>query len=237
MTTTHYFLELSLPAPDIRSSLDFYRRLGFAELETGDVRSYYYAVVSDGKIALGLHGSGPEQPAVAFVRRNLAAHVQELEEDGIRFAFRELGFDRFHEVGFYSPDGHLVRMMEARTFSGAPRDNPPASIIGQIAEISLRSRDFESAIRFWTRRGFIVDADDGAYDKLGHVSLIAPGIVIGLHDNLRWTEPVLRFLPANLPAVTDVLGQKGIAAQVTDDGIMVTAPEGTRLLIAENAGP
>jgi hypothetical protein len=173
---------------------------------------------------------------MAFVRRNLAAHVRELEEHGIRFAFRELGVDRFHEVGFYSPDGHLVRMMEARTFSGVPRENPPDSIIGQIAEISLRTRQFEAAIGFWAKRGFIVDADDEAYDIPGHVSLIAPGIIIGLRDKLRWTEPVLRFLPANLPSVTDLLEEKGISAQATDEGIMVMAPEGTRLILAENAG-
>lgn len=234
MTVTDHFLELSIPTGDIQASLDFYRRLGFTELEAGEVRSYYYAVVTDGKIALGLHGAGPEEPAIAFVRQNLAEHARDLEELGIRFAFQELGSDRFHEVGFYSPDGHLVRLMEARTFSPGARDKPPASIVGQVSEISLRSHDFESTIRFWMSRGFIVDADDGAYGELGHISMIAPGLVLGLRDNVSWREPSLRFRPASMVSLIDHLEQKGIPTTPTNDGLMVIAPEGTRLILVES---
>jgi len=233
MTTTDHFLELSIPTDDIQASLNFYRRLGFVELEAGEIRSYYYAVVTDGKIALGLHGSGPEEPAIAFVRQNLADHVQDLEESGIQFAFQELGFERFHEVGFYSPDGHLVRMMEARTFSPAIQDKPPASIIGQVSEISLRSRNFERAIGFWSNRGFIVDADDATYDNLGHVPMIAPGLIIGLRDDLRWPDPTLRFEASSIASVFDQLEQRGIPATPTGDDLMIRAPEGTRLMLID----
>lgn len=235
MTTADYFLELSIPTDDIQASLDFYRRLGFAELESGEVRSYYYAVVTDGKINLGLHGAGPEEPAIAFVRQNLAEHVQLLEDSGVEFIFRELGFERFHEVGFYSPDGHLLRMMEARTFSPAAQDVRPAPVVGQMAEISLRSRDVENSIRFWQQRGFIVDADEDACAGLGHVPLIAPGITIGIRDDLRWAEPVLRFEPASLKQVEAELDLKGIRVSPISEGVVITAPEGTRLLLVESA--
>lgn len=237
MTTAGHFLELSIPTGDIQASLDFYRRLGFAEIETGEIRSYYYAVVTDGKIAIGLHGSGPEEPAIAFVRQNLAGHVHDLEEAGINLIFQELGFERFHEVGFYSPDGHLVRMMEARTFSPAGPETSPAPTIGQLAEISLRSRDFERSISFWQQRGFIVDADDDTPGDIGHVPMIAPGISIGLRDDLRWPEPALRFEAKNIAPIIDELDQKGISVMRIGDGVVVTAPEGTRLMLIENAAP
>lgn len=232
MTTADHFLELSIPTTDIQESLDFYRRLGFAELETGDIRSYYYAVVTDGKIAVGLHGSGPEEPAVAFVHQDLARHVQDLEERGVRLAFRELGQEQFHEVGFYSPDGHLLRMMEARTFSPPGPDDIAASIVGQSSEISLRSREPETAIVFWKDRGFIVDADESDRES-DHVPLIAPGISIGLRNDLRWPEPVLRFESTDIPDIIDTLENKGIAHSPVGNGVLVTAPEGTRLLIVD----
>lgn len=235
MTTADHFLELSIPTGDIQESLDFYRRLGFAELETGDIRSYYYAVVTDGKIAIGLHGSGPEEPAIAFVRQNLAEHVQDLEDSGIDLVFQELGFERFNEVGFYSPDGHFVRMMEARTFSPAGHDTDSAPTIGHISEISLRSRHFESSVGFWQKRGFIVDADDDAYASLGHLPMLAPGVTIGLRDDLRWPEPTLRFEQEHLASVLDDLEKKGIHLSPTGDGVVITAPEGTRLMLVECA--
>jgi catechol 2,3-dioxygenase-like lactoylglutathione lyase family enzyme len=234
MTTADHFLELSIPTRDVQESLAFYRLLGFGELETGEIRTYYYAVVTDGKIALGLHGSGPEEPAIAFVRPNLADHLQDPDGSGLQFLFQELGVDRFHEVGFYSPDGQLVRMMEARTFSPAGQDSRVMPVIGQTSEISFRTRDFPTAIAFWEERGFVVDADDDDYAGRGHVRLLAPGITIGLRDNLRWTEPTLRFEPDNTAAVIECLKQKGIEPRPTGDGFVITAPEGTRLVLIEN---
>lgn len=235
MTTVDHFLELSIPTSDIQASLDFYRQLGFTELETGDIRSYYYAVVTDGKIAIGLHGSGPEDPAIAFVQQNLAEHARDLEDNGINLVFQELGFEHFNEIGFYSPDGHLVRLMEARTFSSAGQDYGSAPAIGTMAEISLRSRHIESSVGFWRNRGFIVDADDGAVIDAGHVQIIAPGITIGLRDDLRWPEPTLRFEPGDIASIVNNLENQGIQFSQSGDGAVITAPEGTRLMLVDNA--
>jgi len=45
----------SLSTPDIQASLDFYLGLGFTSAEVGDAWSHPYAVVTDGRICLGLH--------------------------------------------------------------------------------------------------------------------------------------------------------------------------------------
>ena len=49
------FLEFSVATPDIRASLDFYTDLGFSSAEVGDAWPHPYAVVTDGRICLGLH--------------------------------------------------------------------------------------------------------------------------------------------------------------------------------------
>jgi len=51
------FLEFSLATPDIRASLDFYTGLGFSSADVGDAWPHPYAVVTDGRICLGLNKS------------------------------------------------------------------------------------------------------------------------------------------------------------------------------------
>ena len=67
------FLELSVPTDDIQASLEFYQRLGFTELTVNDIRTHYYAVVTDGRIAIGLHAGGFDEPALSFVVEGAAA--------------------------------------------------------------------------------------------------------------------------------------------------------------------
>ena len=70
------FHELTLPTPDIRASVEFYERLGFWQAETGDAWSHPYGVVTDGRIALGLHGGAarPQALTLALALAPLATH-------------------------------------------------------------------------------------------------------------------------------------------------------------------
>ena len=49
------FLEVSVHAPDILESLAFYERLGFTQAPVGETWSHPYAVVTDGRLFIGLH--------------------------------------------------------------------------------------------------------------------------------------------------------------------------------------
>ena len=49
------FLEISIHAPDIKASYEFYEGLGFRSVDVGEIWSHPYAVLSDGAIFLGLH--------------------------------------------------------------------------------------------------------------------------------------------------------------------------------------
>ncbi len=51
------FHELSIATADIRASLDFYESLGFWQAPTGDAWHHPYAVVTDGRVVLGLHAA------------------------------------------------------------------------------------------------------------------------------------------------------------------------------------
>ena len=66
------FLEFSVRTPDILESLAFYKALGFTELESGDIWSHKYVVVSDGILNIGLHDREFSAPAVTFVHHDVA---------------------------------------------------------------------------------------------------------------------------------------------------------------------
>lgn len=223
------FLEISVPTGNILRSLAFYRALGFAELATGDIRSWHYAVVTDGSIALGLHGAGIAEPALAFVRPNLARQVRALEAAGHEFEFQRLGAEQFHEAGLRGPDGHLILMMEARTFSPGDAADGVVPVIGCCREVSLGCTDPEATRGFFECAGFLpADAS-----QTGVTWLDTPGLRLGLRA--AGVALSLRFSHGDLPNVMRQLSEIDIRPVRGPDGPVLQAPEGTRLLIGDTA--
>jgi catechol 2,3-dioxygenase-like lactoylglutathione lyase family enzyme len=221
------FLELITPTHDIRESLEFYTRLGFVEVTVGDVRSHHYAVVTDGHTAVGLHGGSFTEHALSFIHSDLADHARQLADQGTRFAFQRLSQDDFNEIGIRSPDRHLLVLMEAATFVRTQIHDAARPIPGRIKEISLRCADLAHSMEFWEQAGCITDeVPDG--DTL---RVYATGITLGLRKDTRWHEPVLRFEPTDSGPVIDRLQRLNTVTEPVPEGFVVTAPEGTRLLI------
>jgi hypothetical protein len=222
------FLELSIPVRDIRRSLAFYHALGFVELTAGDIRTWHYAVVTDGTIVLGLHAAAITEPSLAFVRPNLERQVQAMELAGHRFEFRRLGADEFHEAGLRSPDGHMILMLEARTFSPGTDSGSTSSIIGHCTEVSLGCVEPETTRQFFETAGFLPAPTAGSRPD---VCLEAPGIRIGLRSPS--SRQTLRFAPDDMTTALERLAAAGIEPVRAPEGVSIDTPEGLRLLLAK----
>ncbi len=223
------FLEVSLPTGDILRSLEFYKALGFAELTTGDIRSWHYAVVTDGHITIGLHAGGIEEPALSFVRPNLARQVRALEASGHQFEFRRLGSEEFNEAGLRSPDDHLILMMEARTFSPG-EDGASRSLIGHCTEVTLACADTAVTRAFFENAGFLPEEEQDP-DVL---RLQTPGITLGLREVGRSPALALRFSGVSRRALQS-LDTRGLTPARAPEGRVLKAPEGTRLVLPQEA--
>lgn len=233
------FLEFSLATPDIRASLDFYTKLGFSQAEVGDAWPHPYAVVTDGRICLGLHQGALDVPAMTFVKPGLLKHLETLEKLGLEFQFRHLGNDVFNEIGWLDPGGLLVRLIEARTFS--PNKGLDTSRCGYFLEIALPAPSPAAAKANWERFGFvgIDETDDGP----PHVSCTSDTIDVGLYDPAHLRRPTLRFEVDDVKETLKRLAEAGIE---TADAVpppmrqmpaaLMIAPEGTPLLLTEAAG-
>lgn len=222
------FLELSLPAADVRKSLEWYRELGFIELSTNEVRSYPYAVICDGEFCIGLHAE-LDAPGMTFVRPNLSAYVRSCENAGQAFDQISLGVDDFHEAWQTDPDGLQAILVEARSFSSGHAEET-AGLAGRLASVVLPCIKVDDSLAFWQRFGFIaVESDDHE-----HAELHAPGMIIELHSGTR--NMVLRFLPDDYDATVASLNATHELKMFREDdlkGVELTAPEGTRLQLLQ----
>ena len=230
------FLEFSLATPDIQASLDFYLGLGFSAAEVGDAWSHPYAVVTDGRICLGLHQQAMLAPSLTFVKPDLLKHLDGLERKGIEFEFRRLGNDTFNEVGWFDPSGQLVRLIEARTFSPSKRLAKDTSRCGYFLEIAVPTPDRELAKTYWEEFGFV--GMDESEDRLPHISCTSDFIDVGLYHPADLRRATLRFEVDNVGSTLAHLADKGIVpdgeippALRSVPAAVLVAPEGTPILM------
>jgi catechol 2,3-dioxygenase-like lactoylglutathione lyase family enzyme len=229
------FLEYSIPTADIRASLDFYVKLGFSQAQVGETWSHPYAVVTDGRLHLGLHQLDTAVPALTFVKPDVLGQLDALESRGVVFEYRKLGNDVFNEVGWLDPSGHLIRLIEARTFS--PAKNPRASRCGYFIEIALPVPDRELAKQYWEELGFVgLEEPDAA---LPHISCTSDSIDIGLYDSAQLRAPTLMFETDEFKESLARLAEVGItpsgpvpAPLRHQPAAALATPEGTPILLA-----
>lgn len=229
------FLEVSVHAPDVPASLAFYESLGFVQAATGDTWSYPYAVVTDGRLFIGLHQHRRAAPVLTWVRPDLARHATEFEALGIEFEFARLAPETFHEVGFLDPSGQAIAVIEARTFSPPSLPAGHASELGYFEEFGIPTRDLEQASAFWDRLGFV--AFDPIRAPFAKVVATGRDLNVGLYDaDLR--HPVLCFSDPAMPERIATLRERGLPfAERLPRGMnprengLLRAPEGTELLL------
>ncbi len=217
------FLELSLPASNVAESLDWYLQLGFTECQTGDIYDHHYAVVTDGRLCIGLHSAGPEAPALTFVRPDLSAHLSAIEQLGAEVAETYQGDERFHQLTFPAPGGIDIRLIEARTFS--PPHEAEAPEVGQVRHLTISTPYPDDAKPFWTAGGLSCHdtEDDG-------LELLTPGLSVAVTTGR--VSPVLTLHHADIEHLTALLARKNLRFSEKPAGIQLVSPEGLKLIVA-----
>ncbi len=230
------FLEFSLPTPDIQASLEFYLKLGFTEATVGETWTHPYAVVTDGRICLGLHQNAEMAATLTYVKPGLLQHIRVLESLGVEFEYRRLGNDVFNEIGWADPSGQMVRLIEARTFSPAKRPSSQWSRCGYFLEVALPSPEPDAGKAYWEKFGFV--GMDEPEDVLPHISCTSDFIDLGLYGRQSLQGFALRFETENLDGALTQIAQAGIEPARRSPlklpksrGQVLLAPEGTPLLL------
>ena len=230
MSTIGRFLELGVRCDDVLESLHFYKTLGFTELETADVYTHKYAVVSDGELSIGLHDSDFDSPSVTFVQPDLAKHARSMSDHGYDFTLMRLDEDVFNELAFKDRDGHNVMMVEARTFHMS-EDAENDSHCGTWFELTLPVRDTVRAARFWAP--IAPTLLEMREEPTIHMRFDATGVALGLSESIALKAPSLCFRRPDRESLLTFLDQRGIPYEKFPgfEGafVAITAPEGTVL--------
>jgi len=230
------FLEVSVHAPNALESLEFYQRLGFSSAEVGETWTHPYGVVTDGRLAIGLHQYEFASPSLTFVKPDLFRHLAEFEALGIDFEFRKLGDNVFNEAGFRDPDGTMITLIEARTFSPPARDPGEVSMCGYFTEFGIPSRDPDHSKAFWEQFGFIAVEEHA--EPFRRISLTSDFLDVGLFETGDIKRPVLTFVDPEMPARIARILKSGIEPSPrlprsfdAESTALFIAPEGTPLLL------
>ena len=226
------FLELSVRAPDILDSLEFYRALGFRELASADIWQHKYTVVSDGAISIGLHDRVFDSPSLTFVQPELAKHARSMSEAGFDFSFMRLDEDVFNEIGLCDRDGHSITMLEARTFHSGDEDDDDTAC-GSWFELALPVRDALRGARFWgpvTR--VMLDMRE---EPTTHLRFDAGGMSLGLSESIALESPSLCFKCRDREALMSIVELRGLKHKrfpgFEGAFLALKAPEGTMLYL------
>jgi catechol 2,3-dioxygenase-like lactoylglutathione lyase family enzyme len=232
------FLEISLYTPDIQESLRFYESLGFHQAQVGETWPYPYAVVTDGRLFLGLHGTPIRSPALTFVHPDLRSGLANLEPLGLRPDNEIFGEDVFNRASFSDPHGLCINLLEARTFSPPLIETHSATTCGYFSEIGIPSRELQSAREFWERVGFVALDEEAA--PFPRTAVTSDLLNLGLYRSRAFRQPVLTFEDHNMAERLAVLRERNFklsdempdALDERENGVLV-APEGTRLLLIQ----
>lgn len=231
------FLEISIHCPDVLESLRFYEALGFSQAPVGETWQHPYAVVTDGRLYLGLHAYRFDSPALTWVQSGLRRHVPALEAAGIEFEFLKLGDDCFNELGFLSPDGQMITLLEARTYSPVARATREATLLDWFEQVLLPCTAMPASRSFWERLGFVTVEEHER--PVPHVGLTSDSLNLALTDHPAVDEPLLMFKAGDVAARRERLVATGIEPARLPRGmdpqrtLLLRTPEGTGLLIVE----
>ena len=233
------FLEVSIHAPDVPASLEFYESLGFVQAAVGDIWSHAYAVITDGRLHLGLHGCEFDSPSLTWVRPNLALHAAALASLGIDFSFAKLGEEALHELGFLDPSGQMITLIEARTYSPPALAATPSSRLGYFEEFGIPTTDLARSTAFWDALGCV--AFDPIRAPFAKVVASHRDLNVGLYDT-DLKRPVLTFSDPDMPERIVELRDKGHRfvdrlprGMNARENALLEAPEGTWLLLTTSA--
>lgn len=227
------FLEISIHTPDILDSLGFYKLLGFQELEVRDTWQHKYAVVTDGELCVGLHDlPADDGPALTFVHQQLAKEARSMSDHGFDFDRMQLDEDVFNELSLRCRDGHVIRMIEARTFS-RPDEDSENSLCGRWFETTLPVRDALRAGRFWAP--LAPELLRVREEPTTHMRFNAAGMSLGLSESIALSGLSLCFRCDDKDEVWIALAKHGFAHKEFPgfEGafMSVKAPEGTEIFL------
>lgn len=233
------FLEMGIATQDLVAALDFYEALGFVQAEVGEAWSHAYAVVTDGRISFGLHGTELDGPVPTWTAPDLRQRSDEVQRLGIEFERVRLDDVSLNEAWLRDPSGWPLRLLEARTYSPPALAPSYESGLGYFEELALPTTDLVDASRFWDALGFV--AFEPTAGPVSKVIASSRDLNVALYE-ADLPGPMPCFTAPDMPARIIALRDRGFSfARRTPRGLdpdtaaILQAPDGVSILLTMTA--
>jgi hypothetical protein len=164
-----------------------------------------------------------DEVSLTFVRPELSHNLGALQAAGLSVDEIYKGEERFHQLVLHDPSGIQVRLIEARTFSPAPIEQPP--VMGQLRNLGLTTTYPEDAAGFWEQGGFDAhESDDNS------IELLMPGMTLMLLAGRG--APCLNFYCPDQQTLLDLLNHEDLRYKKRGNELELMSPEGLQFRIS-----
>ena len=233
-----HLLEFAVHAEPAAETLAFYEALGFESLPVVGSQGGPYAAMSN-EITLGLRAEPLDGPVPVFVRPNLKMHLRGLRHLGIDLELAALADDEFNRAAFRDPNGRLVMLVEARSFSPAPPAPQRVFACGRFLEWSVATHSIAESEAFWAALGMRTIAEGTAPHSW--LRMAGRGLAVGFHETARFSS-ALTFTAPGVGARIEYLRAKHLRLQdgapvavAGESAATMTLPERTLAYLLDRA--
>ncbi len=202
------YVQISLAVEELDSSLSFYKKLGFTEIEIKREAQIPWAIITDGAHIFMLSQNDFPSPTLTYFGRNGEERMQVFQNSGLSF----------HKI-FKSPAGNSTALTvdpnglnltlidfnssKLPRTSGVPENN-----IGKFSQLAVPTSDIQESLQFWQNAGFTLVESQANYAKLSDNL-----ITIGLYQNQEMDNLTLIYLAQNLKKVRKNITDAGISLE------------------------
>lgn len=224
------YVQISLAVVKLDSSLSFYKKLGFTEIEIKREAQIPWAIITDGTNIFMLSQNDFPSPTLTYFGRNGEERIQVFQNSGLSF----------HKI-FKSPAGNTTALTvdpnglnltlidfnsnKLPRTSGVLQNN-----VGKFNQLAVPTSDIQESLQFWQKAGFTLIESQADYailsDKL---------ITIGLYQYPEMDYLTLIYLSQDLKKVGKNIIDAGIPLKnvhiESSDVISLQSPDGQKIII------
>jgi predicted lactoylglutathione lyase len=230
---------LTIASPDLETSLNFYKKLGFREVMRMDF-PFPWIQITDDALLIMLREAHEQYLALTYYVKEIDKVVAEVESKGIQFSSRPRNSDFVKRYVFESPDGLNISLVHISDGFSKPSGKtmltmdqsdyfkPQAytnKIVGMFGELANPVKNLHVSISFWESIGFTVLSK---FASPYPWAILSDGLsIIGLHQTSQYDYPAITFFASDMKEKIERLKQQGLDhyEEKGSGNIVVTTPE------------
>jgi len=224
------YVQISLAVEELDSSLSFYKKLGFTEIEIKREAQIPWAIITDGANIFMLSQNDFPSPTLTYFGRNGEERMQVFQNSGLSF----------HKI-FKSPAGNTtaltadpnglnLTLIDFNSSKLPGTSGVPESNIGNFSQLAVPTNDIKESLQFWQKAGFTLVESQANYAKLSDNL-----ITIGLYQNQEIDYITLIYFSQDLKKVRKNITDAGISLENVHAErsvvISLQSPDGQKIII------